>query len=215
MNALKKWWGANWKNAVAVIITEIVTGFFLSFLINANFGTDPCTFMNLALAEKTGITFGTWQVLLNVILFVPMLIFSRPKDLGVGTIANMTLIGYASDFSRFVMSKIFQADFFTHLNVRIIFLIVGLIGFVICCAIYMNLDAGLVPYDSIPKMVYDHMQIKSFTPVRMCWDFLSIAIGMLIGHHLPNIGNILMALLLGPTISFVGNHFFKKLETDA
>lgn len=211
MNRIKAWWGKNKKKTIAVIITEILTGFFLSFLVNANFGTDPASFLSLAVNARTGIAFGTLQLSLNAVLFAPMLIFSRTRYLGVGTIANMTLIGYSSDLNRFVMSRIFPADFSTHLPVRIVFLIIGLTGFIICCAIYMNLSVGLAPYDSIPNIIRDCTHLP-FTPVRMCWDFLFIVLGMIVGGRLPHVGNVLMALFLGPTVSFVDRHFFRKIR---
>ncbi|MGN0240492.1 MAG: YitT family protein [Candidatus Weimeria sp.] len=209
MDRIRSWWEKNNKKTIAVIITEIFTGFFLSFLVNANFGTDPASFLSLSVNARTGIPFGTLQLSLNAVLFAPMLIFSRTRYLGVGTIANMTLIGYSSDLNRFIMANVFPDGFFTLLPVRIVFLITGLIGFIICCAIYMNLSAGLSPYDSIPNIVRDHTGLP-FTPVRMCWDFLFIVLGMIVGGRLPHIGNVLMAIFLGPTVSFVGSHFFNR-----
>ena len=79
MNRIKAWWGKNKKKTIAVIITEILTGFFLSFLVNANFGTDPASFLSLAVNARTGIAFGTLQLSLNAVLFAPMLIFSRTR----------------------------------------------------------------------------------------------------------------------------------------
>lgn len=209
MNRIKVWWQNNQKKAISVIITEIFTGFFLAFMITANFGTDPCSFMNLAISRKTGIPFGTLSLSTNLILFAPMLIFSKTRYLGLGTIANMTLIGYSSDLTRYIISLIMTEDFKALLPVRIVFLIIGLAGFIICCAIYMNLSIGLAPYDSIPKIICERTSLP-FTAVRMCWDALSIVIGIIVGRHLPNLGNILMVLFLGPTVSFVDKHFFQK-----
>ena len=42
-----------------------------------------------------------------------------------------------------------------------------------------------------------------FRFVRMAFDFTVIGLGMLLGGH-PTIGNILIALLLGPVVSCVG-----------
>lgn len=207
MEFIKQWWNKNRSKAIAVIITEIVTGFFLSFLIEVKFGTDPCTFMNLSISDRLGISFGTWQFLLNLILLVFVLLFSKLRYIGIGTVANMVLIGYSADFCRFLWARVFPSGFFTQTVARIAFFVIGLVGFVICCAIYMNLDMGLSPYDALPKIIHEHVRTKSFTPVRMCWDFSVIIIGMIVGWRLPEIGVVAMALFLGPVIGFVGRHW--------
>ena len=45
-------------------------GFFVSILINCNLGTDPCTFMNRSICAAIGMTFGNWQLIANIIMFI-------------------------------------------------------------------------------------------------------------------------------------------------
>lgn len=189
--------------AVNMIIVEVLTGFFLSFLINVNLGTDPCTFMNLIVTSKTGIRFGNWQLLLNVGLFVFVIAMSRFRYIGLGTIANMVCIGYSADFFRWVWSKFLPGTLFTTYPGRIIFFIIGLVGFVLCCAVYMNYDMGLAPYDATPCIIRDLLKRVPFVVVRMCWDFGIIGIGCLLGGR-PPVGTLILAVVLGPTVGFVG-----------
>ena len=43
------------KKLALMLIGVLCMGFFLSFLIEVNLGTDPCTFMNVAISRKFGI----------------------------------------------------------------------------------------------------------------------------------------------------------------
>lgn len=76
---------ANFKKKFTVMaIGVFFMGFFLSFLINVNLGTDPCTFMNVTISSRLHILFGTWQLILNAILLVLVILYAR-NLIGPGT----------------------------------------------------------------------------------------------------------------------------------
>ena len=52
-------------------------GFFLSFLVLCNLGTDPCTFMNRSISSRIGMQFGNWQLLINCVMFLIVLFLDR------------------------------------------------------------------------------------------------------------------------------------------
>ncbi len=197
------------KKAVIVIITEILTGFFLGFLLEVNLGTDPCSFMMNTLSIKSGVSFGNLQVIINVCLLVIVLVTSRLRYLGIGTFANMILIGYSADFMRFVIHKTMPESWFSVYPARAVIFILTLAGFILCCAVYMNMDAGLAPYDATPMIIGSKLKKVPFTAVRMCWDFGVIFIGVLLGGT-PTIGSLIMAVALGPVITTVGRWMKQK-----
>ena len=82
---------------VIVILATILMGFCLSWLLLIDLGTDPCTMMNQAISSKLGISIGNWQAGFNIVLLVIVIIFGE-RNLGVGTLANMFLVGYSIDF---------------------------------------------------------------------------------------------------------------------
>ncbi len=183
----------------------VFMGFWLSFLIRVNLGTDPCTFMNLTVARKLGILFGTWQVILNAVLLVIVIIFAREK-IGAGTIANMVLIGYIADFFGWIWDTTLDPELFTGTPTRVLIFIISFSLFVISASLYMNADMGLVPYDVVPILIKRHILKKiPFAIVRICFDYTVILIGVLCGGK-PNIGILLMALFLGPVITAVGRY---------
>ena len=78
-------------------------GFVLSFLIEVDMGTDPCSFMNVSISERLPISFGTWQLICNILLFIPQILWGR-KYIGPGTVFNMVFIGYIADFFRWIFN---------------------------------------------------------------------------------------------------------------
>lgn len=189
--------------AVRIVLIEILTGFFLSFLIEVNLGTDPCTFMNLEIARVLKLSFGTWQLVLNAVLFVVVVAVSRLRYIGVGTIANMVCIGYSSDFCRWIWRQLLPRSLFTAYPGKILFFVMGLAGFILCCAVYMNYDMGLAPYDATPCLISGYLSRVPFPVIRMCWDFGVIGIGCLFGGK-PPVGTLILAIFLGPAVSLVG-----------
>lgn len=81
------------KKVLLTLIGVLFMGITLSVLKIIDWGLDSYTYMNTSIAEKIGWTFGNWQLLLNVFLFIPIILWGR-KYLGIGTIFNMVLVGY-------------------------------------------------------------------------------------------------------------------------
>ena len=201
-----------WKKIIICFIAVSGMGFFLSFLILCNLGTDPCTFMNRSIAAKVGLSFGNMQFIANLVMFIIVLIFSR-KLIGIGTFFNMVLIGYYADFFCWLWKKILPQNTFTNSLSRWIIFFIAIFAFIICAAVYINTNTGVAPYDGLPIIISDKIRNKfaSFpkTLVRMIWDALVIVVGILMGST-PVIGIILMAVFLGPAITFVGKIFGKN-----
>ena len=97
--------------AVLVITAVCCQGFGVYWLKNVNFGTDPCSVLNLGIADKIGLDFGTTLLIFNIILFMFVLAFGR-EQIGLGTLANAILVGYSADFTGWVFSKILPEGFF-------------------------------------------------------------------------------------------------------
>ena len=198
------------KRFLIMFLGLFFMGFWLSFLIPVDLGTDPATFLNVTMANKLGILIGTWQVCFYSVLLVFVLIWGR-EYIGLGTIFNMVMIGYTIDLFSWIWSKILPADIFTNTPSRIAIFVVSLIMFVICVGFYMNANMGVAPYDAIPMMVNKYIFKKTpFAIIRMVFDFTAIVIGILCGGR-PNIGIVLMALLLGPVISAVGRFINSRI----
>ena len=202
----------DWKKIIICFIAVFGMGFTLSFLILCDMGTDPCTFMNRAVAAKVGLSFGTYQLIVNIVMLCLVFIFKK-KLIGFGTIFNMVLIGYYADFFCWVWRKIIPASAFTEPVSRWAIFIVALILFLISVAVYINQDMGVAPYDGIPIIITEKLKADKSTIgktiLRILWDGSALMIGVIAGNT-PAIGHILMVLFLGPAISFVGKLINRK-----
>ncbi len=198
------------KRLIVMNVGVFLMGFFLSFLIKVDLGTDPCTFMNWTISERLGILFGTWQLLLNAFLFIFVILFGR-NNIGFGTIANMVFIGYIVNFFKWVWEKTIPEYYFTEMPYRAVIFVLALFCFIISVSFYINANMGVAPYDAMPQIISQRVLKKvPFAVIRICYDFLVIGIGVLLGGK-PNIGIVLMALFLGPIITVVGKFLNKHV----
>ena len=61
------------------------------------FGVDAFTCMNLGISGFLGMSFGTWQLIMNGCILIVVFLTVR-KCIGAGTIVNMVFVGYGADF---------------------------------------------------------------------------------------------------------------------
>ncbi|MCR5217465.1 hypothetical protein [Treponema sp.] len=228
---LKQFFVPNFSKKIAILSVSIFCmGLFVSLLLEAGWGSDPFTFMNESISQRLGISFGTWELILNASLIILTIIFA-PELIGFGTLENMIFIGYIADFFRWVWKTTgihdvigFAANPPVWLHVLVFGLSIFL--FIISAAVYMNARMGLSPYDSIPKIINKGCKKIPFTPLRMCYDASACIIGFIVSPYtikdsqlyLPMIGAVIMVFFLGPVIGLVGrfmqNHIFKDdIET--
>ena len=187
-------------------------GFCMSWIVLCDFGTDPCTLMNLAISKTLGMSIGNWQALLNCILLVFVVIFGG-RNLGFGTLANMFLVGYSLQFFSWLWGMVLPAGLFESMVVRILVLIPALSLFIVSAAVYMDTDLGTSPYDAVPYIISKWLPRVPFRFVRICFDITVVIIGLLFGGQLK-IVTVLMAFTIGPVIELVGKQLQKIIEID-
>ena len=203
MSYLKK----NKRRILFVILAVIGMGFSLSFLIRTNLGGDPYTCMNLAIANRIGISFGHWQAFLNVVLLIIVVLCDRSL-IGIGTVANMFLVGYCVDFFTGV-ENCFLPEQITSLLARGLIAVPALVLFVISAALYMCCELGVAPYDAtaflLHKGLTKHPKLKKipFRAVRIPYDFLACGICLLFGGSI-GVVTVFISLFLGPVVDKTG-----------
>lgn len=201
---------------ILVLIAVILQGFGVFWLTNLDFGTDPCTVMNLGISERIGLSYGNTIFIYNCILFIVVLLFGR-REIGIGTLANMVLVGYSADFFSWLFFKILPVGFFDDFKTRAIILMPALIEFVIAAATYMAVDLGQSPYDAVPAIITRGIQKKhkevKFTVVRVAWDISMAFMGFLLGSTV-GVVTVLICFGLGPMITFIKNFLKRKLDFE-
>ena len=191
------------KRVIWVILANVILGLGISLLRLSSFGTDPFTCMNLGVSSYLPIGYGTYQMLFNLLLFIPVFILDR-KSFGIGALINMLLLGYIVDafVALFALGGITIQGLSGLLPVRVLLLVAGVLVVCLGIALYMACDLGAAPYDRLSVVVenYSHGKLK-FRWVRVAMDVLSTAIGFFTGS-VVGIGTVVVAFFTGPIVSF-------------
>ena len=210
------------KKLLVMLLGIFFMGFFLSFLLDVAWGTDPFSYQNANISFRlrnafgSFWSFGTFQLILNMVMLLLVIILDW-KLIGLGTLANMVFIGYISDFFRnCVWHKYFPMQIYSDpslLWAKILVFVLALFFFVIAASVYMNADMGLSPYDALSFIISHRLKKIPFSVTRIAYDMTAVVIGLLacIGSGMskkeilsPLIGSVALALSLGPMISAVG-----------
>ena len=189
-------------------------GFSISWLVPCGFGTDGFTALNLAVSAKLGLSFGTWQAALNIALFLLVLAFGR-RHIGLGTFANMLLVGYICDSFQLDLGHGAAGGLFAPLLTRVLVAVPALGLFVLAAAVYMDMDLGVAPYDALPFILHKALRGRvPFSVLRVAYDLAVIALGYVLaravcGRHARD------GLLLGPAVEAVRRGLDRLLVRSA
>lgn len=181
-------------------------GFSVGLMRIAHFGTDPFSCMNLGLKSFLPISYGTCQLLVNIILLLIMLLTFR-KSIGLGTLVNMAGCGYAADFTVWVlgMFHITAESMNGNIVLRLLFMFAGVLLLGFGAALYMQCDIGIAPYDALGSIIEHttHGKVK-FQWARIGTDVTCVAIGFFAGS-VVGIATVVTAFFTGPLVTFFRN----------
>jgi len=191
-------------NIIYLTIGIILIGIGNAILRISDLGTDPFTCMNLGLSKTFNFSYAITQIIVNIILFIPMIISFR-SYIGIGTIFNMLGISSISDvcmkmfdivnFSHFVFSSGFISRIFV-MSIGTFFVCFGL-------AIYINCSLGTAPYDALGQILEKMFNGKiKFSVIRVSTDIFCILIGFLLGARV-GIATIIIGFCTGPVVSLL------------
>lgn len=199
------------KQSLMVTMAVIFMGLALSFLVYVDMGGDPYTCMNLGISSHLPLSFGSWQALLNAIMLIIVFICRR-KLIGLGTVANMFLVGYCMDFFTWIEKGIFPEKGELSIIQCTGLTIIGLTIFIVAAALYMSCNLGVAPYDAISFILHEKISRKrkiSFRVVRVVYDGIACIIGFFFGGTI-GIVTIFIALFLGPVTEWMSGFLVKK-----
>jgi len=199
------------KRVILLLLGFVVIGSGVGMLRILDLGLDPFGVMVLGLSELSGLAFGTIMMILQVLIFLPVVAKKRSL-VGVGTIIGMFGIGYIVDFFYAILSSLIQVEFTP--VVRIIILIVTLVVVSLGVSLTIVANLGLIPYDALGLVIEatTHGKLK-FNIARMGTDGLSAAIGFLLGATL-GVATLLTVFTLGPIVNFFKNTISKAVGLE-
>lgn len=208
-NYLKK---IGWKRFIYMVLGVVLLGIGVACLRLSGFGTDPFACMVFGLSNHLPISYGTIQVILNIIMFIPVVIL-YPKSFGIGAFVNMVGMGYVVEFCLFLCSlcNVTVEGVQTMIAVRMVLLLAGILIMCFGIALYMESDLGIAPYDMIAQLIEDKTHKKiTFKWGRIATDMLCICIGFALGGSV-GIATIVVGFFTGPVVSLFRGFVKNKL----
>lgn len=210
------------KRVVMTVISIVVMGFGISLFSVSGFGVDPFTSMNMNVAGALGIGYGTYQLIVNAIIIVFVVIVAHRGLIGVGTVINMVGVGYSCELFTGIITSILKSAS-ENIAVRIALLAAGIIVLCFSCSLFFVSNIGVGPYDSLGFMISRGTKIP-YKWVRVFTDITVILIGLIVSgglkyvfqgdlSHIDNIGigTIITAFMMGPLVNFFSKNVTSKI----
>lgn len=190
-----------------LLVSVILMGMCVAFFEKIAVGTDPSTVLNLSVAQNVlhWDNLGTWQLIFNVILLTIILLAREGRFIGLGSLANMVLVGYSRDFFKPIVELLLPGQV-ESLLVRFSVFVPTTLLFLVAVAFYMVVELGTAPYDAIPQIIAAHTKKVSFTIIRVCFDIAVTVTGVLLGGQI-GVFTVAACFFLGPVISAIAARF--------
>ncbi|MGN0096344.1 MAG: YitT family protein [Corynebacterium sp.] len=195
-----------WLRSGYSLVGVMIIGLGAAILQTGGVGVDPYTALNTGVSSSIGWTLGTYQLVSNLVLFIPVLIWGR-KYIGPGTVINMVLTGFFIDLFSFLLGPVIPDD--PSLLLMTFFFAAGICVFAFGASAYMSAGVGTAPYDAIAPMIVDKTG-WNYTKVRVPQDVLTV-IGAILFKGQVGFGTIMTAFFNGPLIQF----FSEKVNQPA
>lgn len=176
----------------------IQIGFFLyglsiALAIRANLGTGTWAVLDVALAQITGLTPGTMTVLVGFAVLISALLMR--EQVGWGTLGNILSIGPWLDLALFFIPPVEN-----NWPLQLLMLLAGVLTQGIATAIYIGVDAGAGPRDSLMLAIKRTTGV-SYRLARGMIEVSVLVIGWLLGGP-AGIGTAIHALLVGTAMQW-------------
>lgn len=194
------------KRVVMTVAGVLLSGFAVGMFNASAFGMDPFQVFAHGVCGHTSISFGTFYMLLNLLMLVGVFFVDRSK-IGLGTFINIFLLGYMVDFSTWIWNR---GPFTDSVLSRGGLLAAGVLLLCMASSLYYVGDLGVSTYDAIALCISQRKQWKFFL-VRVTCDLLAAVTGFVLGAVL-GVGTLVSAFGMGPAITFFNVHISEPLR---
>ncbi len=180
------------RRAVQLLVGLWLYGTAMAMFIRSGLGLDPWDVFHYGVQTHWGVSFGTVVIVVGfavLLLWIPLRQWP-----GLGTIANVVVIGVATDV---MLAVIGDAD---HLLLRWALLLGGIALNGLAGALYIGSQLGPGPRDGLMTGLAQRTGL-SIRLVRTALEVTVLAIGWLLGG-VVGVGTVLYAFLIGPSVQF-------------
>ena len=189
------------RRMTGLLLSIFVMGMCVAVFKLTGVGTSPCSCMNLGISRRLGISFGTWQLLLNAALLLIVLRFA-PEKISLGTLVNMVFVGYIAELFMHLLGGLIPPEGLPAGTLALVFALT-LAAYLVSASIYLAADLGCAPYDAVPMIIAAHTGRVSYRAIRMAWDVAALGIGFALGETV-GIATLITGFCLGPAITAIG-----------
>ena len=184
--------GANLgRRLVQLNIGLVLFGVGIGFMLESGLGVPPWDVLHQGLANQSGLTVGTWSIIVSfavLLLWIPF-----RERYGIGTLLNAVIIGLMIDAT----AALLPAAGDIVVAVPMLALGIFLIGF--GSGLYIGANLGPGPRDGLMTAIA--RRGLSIRVTRWLLEITVLVTGWLLGGTF-GVGTVAFALLIGPTVQF-------------
>lgn len=172
-----------------LLLGLVIFGVGIAMIVLGDFGLPGWDVFHQGISEKTPITIGTAVILVGALIVIVLLVLREP--IGLGTIANMLVIGLAMDASLFLFDE--PSDTW----VRVALTLVGPLVVAVGSGLYLGVRLGPGPRDGL--MTALARRGVTLWKARTVIEALALIAGYLLGGTI-GWGTIWFLISIGPTV---------------
>ena len=178
-----------WRRLPRLLAGLVLFGVAIACMVQADLGLPPWDVLHQGVAERTGLAIGTASILVGVavlLLWIPL-----RERVGIGTIANVVIVGVVIDVTMTVL------DTPASIAGRVGLLVLGIVLFGPGSGLYIGAGLGPGPRDGL--MTALARRGRSVRTVRTAIELAVLAIGFALGGTV-GIGTVVFAVTVGPVV---------------
>jgi len=179
------------RDFLIIQIGFLIFGLSIDVIVSASLGLDSWDVLQMALTYHLPITLG--QSTIGVSILIGIIDIILKEQLGWGTIGNMIFIGLWVD-----ILKPYVPSMPHLLPLQIAYVLLGTLIMGFATAIYVGVDAGAGPRDSL-MIALSRLGKTSIRITRISIDIAAVIVGWLLGGPVW-LGTLIAAIAIGPAI---------------
>ena len=188
-----KGWKRFARDILVIQIGFLLFGLSIDVIVQATLGLDSWDVLQMALTYHLPITLGEANIAVAFLVVLIDIILKEP--LGWGTLANVVFIGVWVDVLRPYVPLVPQL-----VLLQIAYLLLGTLIMGFATAIYVGVDAGAGPRDSL-MLAISRLGKTSLRVSRTSIEVTVVVLGWLLGGP-AWLGTLIAAIAIGPAVQF-------------
>lgn len=180
------------RRIVQLVVGLFAYGIAISLMVQAGIGVAPWDVLTQGISKQTGVDFGLLTNIIGLgVLLCWIPIRQRP---GIGTVANVLLIGPSAQLGLWIFPKQHLLGF------QVLFYVIGLVLLAVATGLYIGARMGPGPRDGLMTGLHARTGWKLWM-VRTGIELTVLLVGWALGGNFGP-GTIVFALAIGPMVGF-------------